>query len=362
MPDERSNSLIIVATERAYLRILELIKYARRADRGRRRDPRPPPAARRRGRTREDAQSRSPAAAHGGGGARGAPASAAAGGGAAATAGVFEGTVRDHRRQGAPTRSSSRRRPRLRLAPARDRPARSARRQVFIEAVDHGTRRERHDQARRQLARRRPGTRRERTRSCSAASARRTRVGSGLAAHEPRRAPGFAVGVHGPIISGSQNLVPGLSLGIPAFGVVINALAHIRRRRRPLDAAHHRDRQQRRPRSTSARTCRCRPNVASAVSAHSPALGAPGAAGAPAAALGALGRLGWPGFGGVRARTSARRSQIMPHINDSNEIRLEIERRDLASRRTAVGALGVVPINSARAKTTARRAATSRPS
>ena len=132
----------------------------------------------------------------------------------------------------------------------------------------------------------------------------RARTRSAACAGMPRtatRCPGLAVGVHGPVIANSQQLV-GLSL--PGFGVALNALASAatptssRRRTssRPTTS---------RPRSTSARTSRCRPERSAALGG----LGGLGALGgsaarpaAPRGALGALGGLGGlGGFGGAAA-------------------------------------------------------------
>ena len=129
----------------------------------------------------------------------------------------------------------------------------------------------------------------------------------------------FALGVRGPGIPGSENLL-GTGISIPAFGIAHQRAREHQRHRHPLDAAHPRDRQhpgrdQRRPEHPAAderRRLRRLPGLAG---------GAAGAAGA--GPLGALG--GFGGFGGTAPRQDVgTKIKITPHLNDSDEVRLEL--------------------------------------
>ena len=94
------------------------------------------------------------------------------------------------------------------------------------------------------------------------------------------------------------------------------------------------------PRSRSARTSRCRPTSAASAAWRA------SRGGRPAARRGRRARRPRRRSGSAsvrrRARTSAPRSKITPHINDSDQVRLEIERGDhgrrLAHRRARRGA------------------------
>ena len=193
---------------------------------------------------------------------------------------------------------------RLRGAAQRHRPARPAAPPGVHRSGHHGP----HDRPL-EPARRRTSTRGDTSRS---APRRQALVYGGLNPLEDDRPPepdglalsAFALGVRGPGIPGTENLL-GTGISIPAFGVLINALAQHRRHRRPLDAAHPRDRQhpgrdQRRPEHPAADERRRR-------------LGSLAGAGGAAARRARSAALGALGFGGGsaprRARTSAPRSR-----------------------------------------------------
>lgn len=155
---------------------------------------------------------------------------------------------------------------------------------------------------------------------------------------------GLALGVRGPQLAGSQNLIPGIGVSIPGFGVTLNALAQsgdanvlstphiIATDNSPADI-----------------------NVGQNVPLQTnlgglPTGGLPGATG-QAGALGGLG-LGF-GLGGFSAprQDVGTKIRITPHINDSNEVRLEIDEEISEVGATAGGTLGAVTINRRTAKT-----------
>lgn len=154
---------------------------------------------------------------------------------------------------------------------------------------------------------------------------------------------GLAVGVRGPTISGTTNLIPGLSLGIPSFGAVITALTTsgdgdvlatpsiIATDNSPADI-----------------------NVGSNIPLQTnlgagllPTTGTTGQATSAIPFLGAFGA----GFAAPRQDVGTK-IRVVPHINDSNEIRLEIDEEISEAGAPLEGALGAIPINKRTAKTT----------
>ncbi len=150
---------------------------------------------------------------------------------------------------------------------------------------------------------------------------------------------GLALGVRGPAIPNLNLGIPGFTLGIPAFGIVLRALAEsgdadvlatpsiIATDNEPADI-----------------------NVGANIALQNNVGGGnlAGAAGqAGAAGLGLLGAFG--GFSAPRGDVGTK-IRIVPHINDSNEVRLEID-EEISEAGAAEGALGVVPINRRTAKT-----------
>jgi general secretion pathway protein D len=160
----------------------------------------------------------------------------------------------------------------------------------------------------------------------------------------PELLQGVALGARGPELQGTSNLL-GTGLSIPAFGIVLNALA-----------------------SSGDANVLATPhilatdNTAAEISvgeniplqenfANSGGLGAlagvPGQAGA-AGNLGAL--LPSLGFNTPRQDVGTK-IKVTPHINESNQVRLEIE-QEISERGATSGALGVVSITKRSAKTT----------
>ncbi len=161
---------------------------------------------------------------------------------------------------------------------------------------------------------------------------------------DPTTLQGMALGVRGPGIPGSENLL-GTGLTIPAFGALINALAtsgdadvlstpHIL-------ATDNEDAEinvgQNIPLQTN-----------SGFAGLPSAGGAAGGAGATAGLAG-LGLLGAGGAGGARTDVGTK-IKIKPHLNESNEVRLELT-EEISEALNPQGQLGVVPITKRNAMT-----------
>lgn len=153
---------------------------------------------------------------------------------------------------------------------------------------------------------------------------------------------GFALGVRGPGLDVSNNLL-GTGLSIPAFGVILNALA-TSGDANVLATPH----------------IIATDNVAAEISvgeniplqtnaggALGQLAGASGAAGA-LAGLGGLGALG--GFGAAPRTDVGTKIKVTPHMNDSNEVRLELQ-EEISEQGATSGALGAVSITKRTANT-----------
>src|SRR5262249_39259089 len=137
----------------------------------------------------------------------------------------------------------------------------------------------------------------------------------------PDQLNAFAFGIRGPGLSGSENLL-GTGFSIPAFGVLINALASTN----DADILST-------PHILATDNIPGEINVGQNIPLQTnfggfgglPGLGAgTGAPGAAGGALGGLGALGGFGFGGAAPRQDiGTKVKIVPHLNDSDEVRLE---------------------------------------
>jgi general secretion pathway protein D len=345
MADDRTNSIIIVSTEKAYLRVLEIIKKMdvpqstegeihvfplQHAD------------ATELTKTLNEivtgqAAPQAPAQGGGRGGAAPAP---AAGGGGAPVQGIFEGGVKvsaDKATNSLVVTSSMRDYASLRAVVDRlDLP----RRQVFIEAVimDLSIRRSN------QLGFNFHG-----------GDTFGTSQGDGLvygglnplktvAFPNPTDLQGMALGVRGPGIPGSENLL-GTGITIPAFGVLVNALATSG----DADVLST-------PHILATDNIAAEINVGENIPLQTnagfpqiPNLGG-ATAGAASAASGLLGGLG--GFGGTAGARQdvGTKIKLTPHLNDSNEVRLELT-EEISEAKDPQGSLGVVPITKRTAQT-----------
>ncbi|MCW5791924.1 MAG: type II secretion system secretin GspD [Polyangiaceae bacterium] len=159
----------------------------------------------------------------------------------------------------------------------------------------------------------------------------------------PDQLQGFAVGVRGPELDGTSNLL-GTGISIPAFGVVLNAIA-TSGDTNVLATPH----------IIATDNTPAEINIGENIPLQTN-IGGLGNLGALAGAsgfggLGALGGLG--GFGGFSTprQDVGTKIKITPHINDSDQVRLEIEAED-SSPGAAAGDLGAVSITRRNANTT----------
>jgi general secretion pathway protein D len=155
----------------------------------------------------------------------------------------------------------------------------------------------------------------------------------------------FALGIRGPGIAGTENLL-GTGISIPAFGVLINALASTN----DADILST-------PHILATDNIPAEINVGQNIPLQTNfgGLGAlPGLATGAGGAAGALGALGgFGGFGGTAPRQDiGTKVKITPHLNDSDEVRLEVseEISDIAGL-PPVGSLGVQPFSKRTAQT-----------
>jgi general secretion pathway protein D len=153
----------------------------------------------------------------------------------------------------------------------------------------------------------------------------------------------FALGIRGPGIPGTENLL-GTGISIPAFGVLINAMATTN----DADILST-------PHILATDNIPAEINVGQNIPLQTNFGGfgsLPGAAGGAAtSALGALG--GFGGFGATAPRQDiGTKVKIVPHLNDSDEVRLEVteEISDTAGL-PPVGTLGVQPFSKRTAQT-----------
>jgi general secretion pathway protein D len=348
--DELTNSLIIVGTKESYLRLLELLKRIDIA-----------PAAEgkihvlplQNAVAEELSQTLSQMLSGVTGGKRGAAAGAAPA--ANAIASLFEGEVRvtaDKPTNSLIISSSARDYAQLRLVIEK---LDEKRRQVFIEAVVMDVE-----------------VRRSNTLGLAYHGGTTARVignqdslvlGSfnggipgGSIATDPTSLNALALGVRGPEIDGTQNL-PGLPAGIsiPAFGVVLNAIAqdgdtnvlstpHI-------IATDNTEAEINVGQNIALQTNAGGTDLSGLSSLAGLASGQQAGAGglAALASLGSLGSFG-SGFSAPRQDVGTR-VKVTPHINDKNQVRLEID-QEISNPGPPEGALGVVPIQRRTAKTT----------
>jgi general secretion pathway protein D len=146
----------------------------------------------------------------------------------------------------------------------------------------------------------------------------------------------FALGIRGPGLPGSENLL-GTGFSIPAFGVLINALASTN----DADILTT-------PHILATDNIPAEINVGQNIPLQTNSAGfggLPGGTGASAGAAGALGALGGLGGGGIAPRQDiGTKVKITPHVNDSDEVRLEVseEISDVTGQQP-LGSLGAVP-------------------
>jgi general secretion pathway protein D len=174
------------------------------------------------------------------------------------------------------------------------------------------------------------------------------RAGSSLAfPTDPSLLQGFAAGIRGPDLDNTGDIL-GTGFSIPAFGVVLNALASSGKSN-VLATPHIIATDNVAAEISIGDNIPLQTNVGGA-SAQSLAglAGNAGAAANPLALLGGLGGLG--GFSAPR-QDVGNKIKVTPHVNESNQVRLEID-QESSSPGAAVGALGAIPIQKRTANTT----------
>jgi general secretion pathway protein D len=158
---------------------------------------------------------------------------------------------------------------------------------------------------------------------------------------DPSQLQGFALGVRGPGIPGSANLL-GTGLTIPAFGAIINA----------LESSGYADVLST-PHILATDNEDAEINVGQNIplqtnSGFSGLGGSSSSSGA--GALGALGSLGALGGAGASRTDVGTKIKIKPHLNESNEVRIELT-EEISEAGVPQGGLGVVPITKRNAQT-----------
>jgi general secretion pathway protein D len=170
------------------------------------------------------------------------------------------------------------------------------------------------------------------------------RAGSSLAfPADPNLLQGFAAGVRGPDLPNTNNLL-GTGLSIPAFGVVLNALA-TSGKSNVLATPHIIATDNVAAEINIGENIPLQTNVGGGLSSLGNLAGAAGGANA----LGLLGSLSG-GFSAPR-QDVGNKIKVTPHINESDQVRLEIEQESSAPG-AAVGQLGAVTITKRTANTT----------
>jgi general secretion pathway protein D len=157
---------------------------------------------------------------------------------------------------------------------------------------------------------------------------------------------GAAIGAFGP--QTQVDLGPNVGLSIPAFGVLVSALASSGDSN-VLSTPHIIALDNTEAEISIGENIPLQTNIAGGGLSNLAGLG--GAAGAQN--LGGLGALGGFGFGGFNAQRAevGTKVKIVPHINEENQVRLELE-EEISNPGAPTGQLGAVPITKRTAKTT----------
>jgi len=152
---------------------------------------------------------------------------------------------------------------------------------------------------------------------------------------------GFAAGITGPAIPGTANLL-GTGLSVPEFGVVLNAVASSGRSN-ILATPHIIATDNVAAEISVGENIPLQTNAGSGLSALSNAASSATSAASLLAGLG--------GTGAAPRQDVGNKIKITPHINESNQVRLEIEQESSAQGATS-GSLGAVSITKRTANTT----------
>lgn len=339
LPDERTNSLIIVATERAYLRVLEML---RRLDVPLEGEGRVHVHNVQNADASVLAETLSAIVGDGSGGAQGGQGAGAQRGGGAATAiasrnAMFEGDIRITAYE--PTNAL------VITASLHDyaalrgviRQLDAPRRQVFIEAVVM------------ELAVSRSSTLGfsfhgglPDSPASGALSILGFNAGNSVATVNQDTLTGLALGIRGPTIENSQQL---LGISVPAFGVVVNALANSGDAN-VLSTPHIIAMDNVQAEITVGENIPLQTNAGAlgGLAGLAGLAGMTGMTGAAGMQQQGRGMMGGMGMMGVQRQDVGTTIRVTPHINDADEIRLEIE-EEISERGATEGNLGVVSIN-----------------
>jgi len=164
----------------------------------------------------------------------------------------------------------------------------------------------------------------------------------------PQNLEALALGLRGPEIDGTQNLF-GTGLSIPAFGVVMHALAKDGNTN-VLATPHILATDNIKAEISIGQNIPLQTNIGGAASALGALAGQAGQAGGAAGALGGL--LGGGGFGFSAPRQDVgTKVTVTPHVNDSDQVRLELA-EEISEAGDSAGTLGAVSINKRTASTT----------
>lgn len=160
---------------------------------------------------------------------------------------------------------------------------------------------------------------------------------------DPNSLQGFAAGIRGPDLPGTNNqILPGVS--IPAFGVVMNALASSGRGN-VLATPHIIATDNVAAEINVGENIPLQQNVGGGIASLASAGGAAGGV-----AAGNLAAMNGFGFNAPREDVG-NKIKVTPHINESDQVRLEIEQESSAPG-APTGNLGVIPITKRTASTT----------
>ncbi len=163
---------------------------------------------------------------------------------------------------------------------------------------------------------------------------------------DPTSLQGMALGVRGPGIPGSDTLL-GTGITIPAFGVLINALAHSEDTD-VLSTPHILATDNVAAEINVGQNIPLQTNAGAGIGSLAGAAGSTGAAGA----LGGLGALGFGGGFAAPRQDVGTKIKVIPHLNESNEVRLELTEEISEASATPVGALGTIALVKRTAQTT----------
>jgi general secretion pathway protein D len=162
---------------------------------------------------------------------------------------------------------------------------------------------------------------------------------------DPTSLQGMALGVRGPGIPGSETLL-GTGVTIPAFGVLINALASDSDTD-VLSTPHILATDNVAAEINVGQNIPLQTNVGGGISLPSSS-----GSSSTSSPLGALGGLGFGGGFAAPRQDVGTKIKVIPHLNESNEVRLELTEEISEASATPVGALGAVPIVKRTAQTT----------